>query len=221
MYRQYHYKRIAQWFHSHLHCITFTVLSIFSFGVIIPIPLLNSNLFGCSLFSMQMSTVDINHVPILKVPNLFTQMLPFAFGRIIYLWWTLQYDIIVLSSFIPVILSFIITAYHLLHDRNAPAAKQLECTFEVAGLGPDSMKFLDNLRGLGLTKHFGLRLHEIYQIEPDQIEVYKPLDLVGAFEMAFTVRAHRGTLVRVENEFIKSVQNEHLSRVKMIQNEIP
>ena len=167
---------------------------------------------------MQISTEDVHHIPILKVPNLFTQMLPFAFARIIYLWWTLQYDIIILSSFFPMILSFMITAYHLIFDPKAPAAKQLECTFEVTGLAPHS---LDHLKYLGLTYHFGLRLHEIYQVEPHQIEVYKPLDLVDArcsrWEIAFTVRnPYHGTLVRVENEFIKSVQNEQLSRVEIL-----
>lgn len=159
----------------------------------------------------------MDHVPVLKVPNLFTQMLPLAFARILYLFWITTYDVIILSSFLPMMWSFCITAYHLLHDHKMSVDKQLECTFEVWGATPSS---LGPLRSRGLTQHFKQRLHEIFAVERGQIEVFKPIDLLdhrcSRFEMAFTVRSHRGALLRVENEFIASVQNEQLSRVKSV-----
>ncbi len=171
-----HNKRISDWFHSYCHSFLFIFVSFITFGPYISIPLFNSNVFGISLYSMQISKYDINYTLGKKFFNILTQLLPLFLIRIIYIFWIQTWDIIILSSFIPIMFSFFISSYYLCNARSSKwfhnrylSKHQLQCFFEVSG------PHLSSIRHLGLTKHLQNKFIKLFKINKNQIEIFKPI----------------------------------------------
>ena len=213
-----HNNNIYNWFHSsYFNSFLFIFLSFITFNCYITVPLFNSNLFGLSLFSMTISKYDINYILGKKSFNLCTHLLPLLLIRIIYLLLIQTFNILILSSFIPICLSFCITTWYLCHARSSRyyhnrylSRNKLKCCFEV------SSPSLSKMKHCGLTKHLQSRFTKLFNIDKNEIELFKPIDLCDKisprFEIRFIIRSNQETLERIQHEFSQFAQNGQLSK---------
>ena len=209
---------INYWFKSScFNSSLFLFITFITFGITITVPLFNSNLFGLSIFDMQISKYDINYIFGKRAFNICTQLLPLLLIRIIYLLLIETFDIIILSSFIPIFLSLSITVWFLCHspssryyDDRYLSRNKLKCSFEVSG--PD----LSSLRHLGLTKHLQNKLIQLFKIDNNEIELFKPIDrfdkITPRFEIRFIIRSNQEQLERIQHSFYEASQNGQLSK---------
>ena len=171
--------------------IFFVILGIIFNGYIV-VSLFNTNLYGLNRFSMDISIYNIYIFYSMKFINIFSSNVPMFFLRLFFLVEYKELNIIVLSSFIPLIISFIITIYN---TCNKKTKKNNNDYFAIKFYYSIHSSLLNMKRHYNLSNSIKYILHDILRIKYlDDIEVFKPIKHGNDLEYSFVVRCRDGML---------------------------